>query len=147
MFLRLEALHIGPAVPATPGKCNQIAKIANLEVSIAPPQPTIPTVPSSERLKVIHLYSAPKVQFLTMVLACSFVLMNPTEIAKYSESQEQWLLSLLSRRQVLAIEMAKLDVEISFVRGILRACKTVKENGVVEGGESSVEDAAPEATV
>jgi hypothetical protein len=101
-----------------------------------------PAVQSSERPKVIHLYSAPKVQFLTMVLACSFVLMNPTEIAKYNESQEQWLLELLSRRQDLSIQTAKVDVEISVVRGVLRARETAKANGVVEGGEPSVEDAA-----
>jgi hypothetical protein len=106
-----------------------------------------PTVLSSERPKVIHLYPAPKVQFLTVALASTFVLMNPTEIAKYRESQEQWLLELLSRRQDLSIQTAKLDVEISVVRGVLRAYETVKAKGVAEGDESSVEDAAPEATV
>jgi hypothetical protein len=77
-----------------------------------------------------------------MVLACSFVLMNPTEIAKYNETQEQWLLELLSRRQDLSIQTAKVDVEISVVRGVLRAHEMVKANGVIKGGESSVEDAA-----
>jgi len=72
--------------------------------------------------------------------------MNPTEIAKYSESQEQWLLELLSRRQDLSIETARLDVEIGVVRGVLRAHEAVNAKGVVEGGESSVEDAA-QATV
>jgi hypothetical protein len=95
----------------------------------------------------MHLHSAPKVQFLTVALACTFVLMKPTEIAKYRESQEQWLLGLLSRRQDLSIQTAKLDVEISVVRGVLRSYKTVNEKGVVEGGESSVGDAASEATV
>jgi hypothetical protein len=60
--------------------------------------------------------------------------MKPTEIAKNRESQEQWLVELLSRRQDLSIQMAKLDVEISV--------ETVKAKGVVEGRESSVEDAA-----
>ena len=67
--------------------------------------------------------------------------MNPTEIA-YSESQEQWLLDLLSRRRDLSIQTEKLDVEISVVRGLLRAHEMPKEKGVVEGGESSGEDAA-----
>ena len=68
--------------------------------------------------------------------------MNPTEIAKYSESQEQWLLDLLSRRRDLSIQTEKLDVEISVVRGLLRAHEMPKAKGVVEGGESSGEDAA-----
>jgi len=77
-----------------------------------------------------------------VALAYSFVLMNPTEIAKYNESQEQWLLELLSRRQDLSIQTAKVDVEISVVRGVLRARETVKANGLVESGESSVDDVA-----
>ena len=86
-------------------------------------------------------------QFLTVAPACTFVPMKPTEIAKYRESQEQWLVDLLSRRQDLSIQMAKLDVEIGVVRGFLRGYETVKANDVVEGEESSVEDASPEATV
>ncbi len=93
------------------------------------------------------MHSAPKVQFLTVALTCTFVPMKPTEMAKYRESQEQWLVDLLSRRQDLSIQMAKLDVEIGVVRGVLRAYETVKAKDVVEGEESSVDDASPEATV
>jgi hypothetical protein len=50
------------------------------------------TVLSSESPKVIHLYSAPKVQFLRVALTRTFVVIRPTSTATYRESQGEWMM-------------------------------------------------------
>jgi hypothetical protein len=47
--------------------------------------------------------------------------MEATDKAKYRESQNQWLIEVLSRRHELSIQMARLDDEISIVRKVLRS--------------------------
>jgi hypothetical protein len=62
--------------------------------------------------------------------------MRPTEITNYRETDDQWLTGLLDRRQELSIQLAKLDVEISIVRGALRARETARTKSVSQDRES-----------
>jgi hypothetical protein len=61
--------------------------------------------------------------------------MKPTEILTYRETENQWLTSLLDRRQELSIQLAKLDVEIAIVRGTLRSRERGRTKGVSQDRE------------
>jgi hypothetical protein len=61
--------------------------------------------------------------------------MEPDEIAKYRESQSQWLIEALSRRHELSIQMAMLDDEISIVRKVLRSYDHLEPQSSAEDGE------------
>jgi hypothetical protein len=62
--------------------------------------------------------------------------MEAADTAKYRESQNQWLIEVLSRRHELSIQMAKLDDEISMVRKVLRSYDN-------HDSQSSVKDSQP----
>jgi hypothetical protein len=56
--------------------------------------------------------------------------MEPTETANYRETDDEWITSLLGRRQELSIQLARLDDEIGIVRGALRARETARTKSV-----------------
>jgi hypothetical protein len=90
------------------------------------------------------------VEFLKLTLAGTLVesacghpfdnlkslLVKPTEIANYRETDDEWLTGLLDRRQELSIQLAKLDVEIGIVRGALRAREAARAKNVSQDCES-----------
>jgi hypothetical protein len=61
--------------------------------------------------------------------------MEPDEIAKYRESQSQWLIDALSRRQELSVQIAMLDNEISIVRKVLRSYDNLEPQSSAKDGE------------
>jgi hypothetical protein len=62
--------------------------------------------------------------------------MKSTEIANYRETDDQWLTSLVERRQELSLQLARLDIEIDVVRRTLRARETARTKGVFKDRES-----------
>jgi hypothetical protein len=69
------------------------------------------------------------------IISSENLLMKPTEILTYRETENQWLTSLLDRRQELSIQLAKLDVEIAIVRGTLRSRERGRTKGVSQDRE------------
>jgi hypothetical protein len=62
--------------------------------------------------------------------------MKPTDTPNYGETDDQWLTGLLDRRQELSMQLAKLDVEIYFVRGALRARDAARAKNFSQDCES-----------
>jgi hypothetical protein len=61
--------------------------------------------------------------------------MRATEIDNHRETDNQWITSLLYRRQELSIQLARLDVEIGIVRRALRARERARAKDVSQDRE------------
>jgi hypothetical protein len=63
-------------------------------------------------------------------------LTKATEIGTHRETDDQWMTSLLYRRQELSIQLARLDLEIGIVRRALRTRGRLRTKGVSQDRES-----------
>jgi hypothetical protein len=64
------------------------------------------------------------------------LLMKPTEMPTYRETENHWLTGLPRQKQELSIQLAKPDLEIGIVRGALRSRERARTKCVSQHRES-----------